>query len=167
VNQFNNEPDGHDPKSVLAVTQNHDAIFDDQFAHPVKLILDARLWDVIPLLRSGESWVSDKRMLKHLCRIVDHTEVTAAKLPQASSTTSMAHFEPRWRSPFAHNHSALTIGAAARFELPSSNPEPDTRQLIFLGPRSSCSRRPTSRRSSKFSRPAFFCRSLFLGTASG
>ena len=43
VNQFNNEPDGHDPKSVLAAAQNHHAIFDDQFAHLVKLILDARL----------------------------------------------------------------------------------------------------------------------------
>ena len=42
VNQFNNEPDGHDPKSVLAAAQNHHAIFDDQFAHLVKLILDAR-----------------------------------------------------------------------------------------------------------------------------
>jgi len=43
VNQFNNEPDGHDPKSVLAAAQNHHAIFDDQFAHLVKLILNARV----------------------------------------------------------------------------------------------------------------------------
>jgi CubicO group peptidase (beta-lactamase class C family) len=43
VNQFNNEPDGHDPKSVLAAALNHHAIFDDQFAHLVKFILDARL----------------------------------------------------------------------------------------------------------------------------
>jgi hypothetical protein len=42
VNQFNNEPDGRDPKSVLAAAQDHHAIFDDQFAHLVKLILDAR-----------------------------------------------------------------------------------------------------------------------------
>jgi CubicO group peptidase (beta-lactamase class C family) len=43
VNQFNNEPDGYDPKSVLAAAQNHHAIFDDQFAHLVKLILNARV----------------------------------------------------------------------------------------------------------------------------
>ncbi len=43
VNQFNNEPDGNDPKSVLAAAQNRHAIFDDDFAHLVKLILDARL----------------------------------------------------------------------------------------------------------------------------
>jgi hypothetical protein len=43
VNQFKNEPDGHDPKSVLAAAQNHHAIFDDQFARLVKLSFNARL----------------------------------------------------------------------------------------------------------------------------
>jgi hypothetical protein len=43
VNQFNNEPAAHDSKSVLAAAQNHHAIFDDQFAHLLELILDARV----------------------------------------------------------------------------------------------------------------------------
>jgi CubicO group peptidase (beta-lactamase class C family) len=42
VNQYNNEPEGHDPKSVLQAAQDKHAIFDEQIAHLVKLILDAR-----------------------------------------------------------------------------------------------------------------------------
>jgi CubicO group peptidase (beta-lactamase class C family) len=42
VNQYNNEPEGHDPKSVLQAAQDKHAVFDEQFAHLVKLILDAR-----------------------------------------------------------------------------------------------------------------------------
>jgi CubicO group peptidase (beta-lactamase class C family) len=43
VNQFDNEPRAHDPKSVLAAAQNHHAIFDDDFHHLLKRILDARV----------------------------------------------------------------------------------------------------------------------------
>jgi hypothetical protein len=42
VNQYNNEPEGHDPKLVLQAAQDKHAVFDEQFAHLVKLILDAR-----------------------------------------------------------------------------------------------------------------------------
>jgi len=42
VNRFNNEPEGRDTKSVLQAAQNPHAIYDEQFAHLVKLILDAR-----------------------------------------------------------------------------------------------------------------------------
>jgi hypothetical protein len=42
VNQYNNEPAGHDPKSVLQAAQDKHAIFDEQFGHLVKLILDAQ-----------------------------------------------------------------------------------------------------------------------------
>lgn len=42
VNQYNNEPEGHDPRSVLQAAQDKHAVFDEQFAHLVKLILDAR-----------------------------------------------------------------------------------------------------------------------------
>jgi CubicO group peptidase (beta-lactamase class C family) len=42
VNQFDNEPKAHDPKSVLAAAQNRHAIFDDDFHHLLKRILDAR-----------------------------------------------------------------------------------------------------------------------------
>lgn len=43
VNQFDNEPLGRDSKAVLLAAQNHRAIFDEQFDHLLKLILDARL----------------------------------------------------------------------------------------------------------------------------
>jgi len=43
VNRYNNEPQAHDPKSVLAAAQDHHAIFDDDLNHLVKLILDAQV----------------------------------------------------------------------------------------------------------------------------
>ena len=43
INQFNNESQAHDPKSVLAPAQNHNAVFDDDFYHLLERILDARL----------------------------------------------------------------------------------------------------------------------------
>jgi hypothetical protein len=42
VNQYDNEPAAHDPKSVLQAAQDKHAIFDNQFGHLVKLILDAQ-----------------------------------------------------------------------------------------------------------------------------
>jgi CubicO group peptidase (beta-lactamase class C family) len=45
INQFNNEPQAHDPKSVLSAAQNHKAMFDDDFYHLMKRILDARLYN--------------------------------------------------------------------------------------------------------------------------
>lgn len=41
VNQFDNEPTARDANSVLRAAQDHNAMFDDQFGHLVKLILDA------------------------------------------------------------------------------------------------------------------------------
>jgi hypothetical protein len=40
VNQYNNEPEDHAPKSALQAAQH--AVFDEQFAHLVKLVFDAR-----------------------------------------------------------------------------------------------------------------------------
>lgn len=42
VNQFDNEPKSHDAESVLLAAQNKHAMFDEQVAHLVKLVLDAR-----------------------------------------------------------------------------------------------------------------------------
>jgi CubicO group peptidase (beta-lactamase class C family) len=42
VNRYDNEPDAHDPKSVLQAAQDKHAMFDEQLAHLMKLILDAR-----------------------------------------------------------------------------------------------------------------------------
>ncbi len=42
VNQYDNEPSSHDAKTVLLAAQDKHAIFDDQFNHLVKSILDAR-----------------------------------------------------------------------------------------------------------------------------
>jgi hypothetical protein len=41
VNQYDNEPSTHDAKSVLLAAQDKHAIFDDQFNHLARLILDA------------------------------------------------------------------------------------------------------------------------------
>jgi len=41
VNQYDNEPAAHDAKSVLLAAQDKHAIFDDQFNHLARLILDA------------------------------------------------------------------------------------------------------------------------------
>jgi hypothetical protein len=41
VNQYDNEPLAHDAKSVLLAAQDKHAIFDDQFNHLARLILDA------------------------------------------------------------------------------------------------------------------------------
>jgi CubicO group peptidase (beta-lactamase class C family) len=43
VNRYDNEPQARDPKSVLLAAQDHHAIFDDELAHLVKLILDAEM----------------------------------------------------------------------------------------------------------------------------
>jgi CubicO group peptidase (beta-lactamase class C family) len=43
VNRYDNEPQARDPKSVLLAAQDHHAIFDDDLAHLVKLILDAQM----------------------------------------------------------------------------------------------------------------------------
>ncbi len=43
VNQFDNEPLSRDAKGVLLAAQDHHAIFDEQFAHLLKLILDSRI----------------------------------------------------------------------------------------------------------------------------
>jgi CubicO group peptidase (beta-lactamase class C family) len=43
VNRYDNEPQARDPKSVLLAAQDHHAIFDDDLAHLVKLILDAQV----------------------------------------------------------------------------------------------------------------------------
>lgn len=42
VNQYENEPSAHDAKTVLLAAQDKHAIFDDQFNHLVKTILDSR-----------------------------------------------------------------------------------------------------------------------------
>lgn len=42
VNQYDNEPSAHDAKNVLLAAQNKHAIFDDQFNHLARMILDAR-----------------------------------------------------------------------------------------------------------------------------
>ncbi len=42
ANQFDNEPLSRDSKAVLLAAQNHHAIFDEQFDHLLKLILDSR-----------------------------------------------------------------------------------------------------------------------------
>lgn len=42
VNQFDNEPDAYTSASVLRAAQNPHQVFDDQFGHLVKLILDAQ-----------------------------------------------------------------------------------------------------------------------------
>ena len=42
VSQFDNEPKGHDAKSVLAAAQDPNAVYRDKLAHLVKLILDAQ-----------------------------------------------------------------------------------------------------------------------------
>jgi len=43
VNQFDNEPLTRDSKAVLLAAQNHHAIFDEQFHHLLKRILDSRI----------------------------------------------------------------------------------------------------------------------------
>ena len=43
VNQYNNEPVAYDANNVLLAAQDKHAIFDDQFNHLMKMILDARL----------------------------------------------------------------------------------------------------------------------------
>ncbi len=42
VNQYENEPSAHDARTVLLAAQDKHAVFDDQFNHLAKTILDAR-----------------------------------------------------------------------------------------------------------------------------
>jgi hypothetical protein len=42
VNQFRNEPAAYDAQSVLQAAQDKHAIFDDQFDHLLKMVLDAK-----------------------------------------------------------------------------------------------------------------------------
>ena len=54
VNQYDNEPSSHDAKTVLLAAQDKHAIFDDQFNHLVKSILDARVLVQTPGGRRSE-----------------------------------------------------------------------------------------------------------------